>query len=83
MTLLIHEHLNCYLIDDYTFDLLEKRISECIQLFAQRKGFNAEDSETLKKLMELYQFTDREKIKEMSKRKIDYLTLRFNDMLPK
>lgn len=76
MEQLIHERLNCYLIDDCTFDLLEKRISKCIQLSTQRKGFSAEDSETLKELMKLYQFTDREKIKEMSKRKIGYLIVR-------
>jgi hypothetical protein len=83
MVQLIHEHLNCYLIDDCTFDLLEKRINKCIRSFTQRKGFNAEDSETLKELMELYQFTDRGKIMEMSKRKISYLTIRFDDLFSK
>jgi hypothetical protein len=78
---LIHGRLNCYLIDGHVFDLLEKRISKCVQSVTQEEGFNAKNSETLEELMKLYQFTDKGKIEEMSKRKIDYLIVRSGESL--
>lgn len=82
MVRLIHKNLNCYLIDGYVFNLLERRIGKCIQL-ATKEGFSVEDSETLKELMKLYQFTDKGGILKMSKRKIGYLIIRSNKLLSK